>query len=317
MNAHGLLRVTALALILSSVPVLAVRASEEAKTPRVLRERISADISAGLKKSPVEAHSTKALTSKPAVLPAKGEATAHESEAAAKGEATKPAASEHASAPVHAAAVAEAGTESTPDDVWSELMAGNKRFVEDHPRVRPYTRERIELAGGQHPRAIILGCADSRVSPELVFDQTLGDVFVVRTAGNIVDPIALGSIEYAVEHLHSHLLVVLGHSSCGAVKAAVAGGEMPTTHLQAIVDRIRPTVQRLSSCFEGEELVERSVIGNARQSATDIVANSTLLRDAVSKGELKVVSAVYELKDGEVTLVSAPAATAEANTPKH
>jgi carbonic anhydrase len=182
--------------------------------------------------------------------------------------------------------------------------------------VRPNARERLELAGGQHPRVIVLGCSDSGVSPELVFDQSPGDVFVVRTAGNIVDPIALGSIEYAVEHLHARLLVVLGHTSCGAVKAAVSGGDMPSACLQAIVDRIRPTVQRLSNCFEGDELVERSVIANARQSATDVLANSALLREAVSKGELKVMSALYDLHGGVVTSLSVPvAATAAVQEP--
>ncbi len=293
MNRH-LLRMAALALILSSAPPLVARGGEAITDAGAVRERISADISASLSHAST-APATRPLTSRPAVLGVKH---------------TPPPA-----AP--AAAIVSAPPDTTPDGIWSDLLAGNRRFVADHPNARPYTRERDQLVGDQHPRAIVLGCADSRVSPELVFDQSLGDLFVVRTAGNIVDPIALGSLEYAVEHLHAHLLVVLGHTSCSAVKSAVAGGEMPSSYLQAIVDRIRPTVQRLSNCFEGDELVERSVIANARQSAADIVSNSALLRAAVSKGQLKVMSAVYDLRSGVVTSVSAPAASAVAQVPGH
>lgn len=235
---------------------------------------------------------------------------------------SRPAKLAHAAPARPAAPHAEAAEPSAPadtsaDGVWADLLTGNQRFVAGHLRTRPLAEERAELEHGQHPRAIILGCADSRVSPELVFDQSLGDVFVVRTAGNIVDPIALGSIEYAAEHLHAKLLVVLGHSGCGAVKASAGSGEMPSAYLQAIVDRIRPIVQRLSTCFEGEELIERSVIANARQSAQDVVANSAILREEVAKGQLRVVSAVYDLHSGVVTPVSAPAATAQATTPVH
>jgi carbonic anhydrase len=122
-----------------------------------------------------------------------------------------------------------------------------------------------------------------------------------------------------VEHLHAHLLVVVGHSSCGAVTASVAGGEMPSTYLQAIADRIHPIIARLSNCFEGDELIERSVIANARQSATDMVSNSAILRDAVAKSELKVMSAVYDLHTGVVTNVTpaTPPATASVPVPGH
>ena len=297
MNTRPLLRVAALAVVLSSVPGFAASGGG-VNDSQTLRKRISADISAALPHTN-SLPTPHVLTSKPAALP-----------------------EQHATTPVGgpATAVAAPGkTETTPEGAWDELMAGNRRFVGDHSRVHPYSSERIELANGQHPRVIVLGCADSRVSPELVFDQSLGEVFVVRTAGNIVDPIALGSIEYAVEHLHSELLVVLGHTSCGAVQAAVAGGEMPSTYLQAIVDRIRPTVLRLSGCFEGEELVQRSVTANAQQSATDILSNSALIREAVAKGELKVMSAVYDLHSGLVTSVTPPAAaaTATAQVPGH
>ena len=303
MNRHRQLRVAALALMFSSALPLAAHGGDATTSASAVRERITADIAANLARASAAsqappAPAMKPLTSRPAALHMR-----------------------HAMAPAApAAVVASAPADTTPAGLWNSLVAGNQRFVTDHPSVRPYARERGELVAGQHPRAIILGCADSRVSPELVFDQSLGDLFVVRTAGNIVDPIALGSLEYAVEHLHAHLLVVLGHTSCGAVKAAAAGGTMPSSYLQAIVDRIHPTVQRLSNCFEGDELIERSVVANAQQSATDIVANSALLREAVARGELRVISAIYDLHSGVVTSVTPappPAASAVAQVPGH
>jgi carbonic anhydrase len=296
MNRHLPLRVAALALVLSSVTPFVARGGEAIGDASAVRERISADIAAGLAHSPATP-APRPLTSRPAPL--------------------------HVKPATHAAPIVEAAStppDTTPDGIWNDLMAGNRRFVAEHPNARPYIRERGQLVASQHPRTIVLGCADSRVSPELVFDQTLGDLFVVRTAGNIVDPIALGSLEYAVEHLHAHLLVVLGHTSCGAVTAAAAGGTMPSNYMQAIVDRIHPTVQRLSNCFEGDELVQRSVIANAQQSATDLVSNSALLREAIARGELKVMSALYDLHSGVVTSVTPaapPAASALAQVPGH
>ena len=293
MNRTRLLRLAALTLVCSSVPALPAIGGEPITDANAVRERISADIATGL------AHSTAVPAPRP--LP------------------SRPAALRTGKA-APAAVVAPAATpaEVTPDGVWNDLLAGNHRFVAEHPAARPYSRQRDEAAA--HPRAIVLSCADSHAGPELVFDQTPGDLFVVRTAGNIVDPIALGSLEYAVEHLHGGLLVVLGHTSCAAVGAAALGGTMPSGCMQAIVDRIHPTVQRLANCFEGEELVERSAIANAQQSAADIVANSAIVRGAVAKGELKVMSAIYDQKSGEVTSVTAPpapAASAVAQVPGH
>ena len=110
-------------------------------------------------------------------------------------------------------------------------MDGNKRFMAGKPQMRALVSLRQKLASGQSPNVIILSCSDSRTSPELIFDQSLGDLFVIRTAGNVADPVALGSIEYAVDHIHSPLLVVLGHSKCGAVTAACSGEKMPSRQL--------------------------------------------------------------------------------------
>ncbi len=223
-----------------------------------------------------------------------------------------PPANEHAAAPSRAAAPESHGAPATahtasaahPDeenaDVWARLLEGNRRFVSGRTRMRGVVAQRAALVGGQHPDAIVLACADSRVGPELLFDQSLGDLFVVRTAGNIVDPIVLGSMEYAAEHLHAKLIVVLGHGSCGAVKAACSNDELPSQNLVALVQEIRPTVQKLSSCFEGAELVDRGVRANARHSAAQILANSTIIREAVDKGHLRIVTAYYDLGTGEV-----------------
>ena len=212
----------------------------------------------------------------------------------------------HAAATAHGATAAPGHAVSAghPDeenaDIWARLLSGNRRFVSGRTRMRGVVAQRAALVGGQHPDAIVLACADSRVGPELLFDQSLGDLFVVRTAGNIVDPIVLGSMEYAVEHLHARLIVVLGHGSCGAVKAACSNDEMPSQNLVALVQEIRPTVQKLMSCFEGAELVDRGVRANARHSAQQIVANSVILRDAVEKGHLKIDTEYYDLSTGEV-----------------
>jgi carbonic anhydrase len=185
------------------------------------------------------------------------------------------------------------------DQVWSDLMTGNKRFIAGEQHRYGVVALRHKLATGQHPNVIILSCSDSRVSPELVFDQSLGDLFVVRTAGNVADPVALGSIEYAIDHIHSPLLVVMGHQQCGAVAAACSGEKMPSTNLDAIVDKIDPAVKKAKSTNPGD-LIEAAVKENVHQSASDLMANSSIVREAVRGGKLKIVEAEYELDSGKV-----------------
>ena len=192
-------------------------------------------------------------------------------------------------------------------EVWKSLMAGNQRFVAGKPQARDLVSLRRKLASGQSPSAIILSCSDSRVGPELVFDQSLGDIFVVRTAGNVADKVALGSVEYAVEHLHSPLLVVLGHQKCGAVNAACSGEKMPSQNLDAIVEKINPAVTQAKSYAHGDDLVESAIQENVRQSAKDILANSSIIRDAVNSGKVTVIEAEYELDTGRVAQLNAPA----------
>ena len=191
------------------------------------------------------------------------------------------------------------------DTVWSDLMAGNQRFVAGKPRSYDLVPLRRKLASGQSPNVIILSCSDSRVSPEVIFDQSLGDIFVVRTAGNIADPVALGSIEYAVDHIHSPLLVVLGHTKCGAVTAACSGDKMPSANLDAIVSKISPAVSQAKSYAKPDDLIEAAIKENVHQSAKDVQANSEIVRDAVKLGKLKVVEAEYQLDSGEVVRLDA------------
>jgi carbonic anhydrase len=189
------------------------------------------------------------------------------------------------------------------DEALTKLISGNQRYVEQHQRYPNQSRaHRKELAGGQRPFAVVLGCADSRVSPELVFDQGLGDLFVIRVAGNVADDTVLGSIEYAVEHLGTKLIMVLGHEKCGAVSAAVEGGTAPG-HIQAIVNAIQPSVK--ASSAEPGDKIHNCVVANTRRVAQQVRASEPLIRDAVGKHGVKVVAADYDLDSGKVSLLSA------------
>lgn len=176
------------------------------------------------------------------------------------------------------------------------LMVGNERFVNEkysNQHIDKATRK--ELIKGQSPFAIIVTCSDSRVSPEILFDQGLGDLFVIRTAGEVVDKFELGSIEYAVEHLGTKLIIVLGHESCGAVKAAVAGGDVPK-NISYIVDEIKPAVEIAKK--EKGELLTNSIIENVKLVVNKIHDNSEIVYLA---NDVKVVGAVYSLTDNKVT----------------
>jgi carbonic anhydrase len=183
----------------------------------------------------------------------------------------------------------------------------SKRFVAGKPQTHPLVSLRRKLASGQSPNVIVLSCSDSRVSPELIFDQSLGDLFVVRTAGNIADPVALGSMEYAVAHFHSPVLLVLGHQKCGAVIAACSGDKMPSTNLDAIVEKINPAVTQAKTYAHGDDLVESAIKENIQESAKDVLANSAILSEAVKSGKLKVIEAEYQLDTGEVVLLNSSA----------
>lgn len=184
--------------------------------------------------------------------------------------------------------------------IWTDLMNGNKRFMAGKHTAVNYSAARVSLAKGQKPLTIVLGCADSRVPPEFVFDKNLGELFVVRDAGNIADEVSLGSIEYAVEHLHAKVLVILGHESCSAVAATVSGEKMPTKNLRAIVESIAPAFEDSKSCVIGGKINLSCVELNVKHSSENVVEKSPIIKEAVEKGELTIIRAVYKLETGEV-----------------
>ncbi|MEI6871923.1 MAG: carbonic anhydrase [Verrucomicrobiota bacterium] len=196
--------------------------------------------------------------------------------------------------PAAPASHAEAPSVS-PDAALAKLIAGNNRYASNSVSAGKATaKARAATAQSQHPFAIVVGCADSRTSPEIVFDQNLGDLFVIRTAGNLVDDYALGSIEYAVAHLGAKLIVVLGHERCGAVKAAVASGSAPG-HVGNIVSDIRPAVKAVQG--GAGDLLENSINENVYRVA-DKIAHKAKLGEAASS--VRIVRAVYDLDNGKV-----------------
>lgn len=193
------------------------------------------------------------------------------------------------------------------EEAFNKLMAGNKNFVSGTLSKKDLgDARRKELTGGQHPFATVLTCSDSRVSPELLFDQGLGDVFVVRSAGNVVDPIELGSIEYAVEHLHTPLLVIMGHQSCGAVKAAMETKGEPEGNIGAILKKIMPAVEKAnaSGAKDPAQKLNMAVQENVRNVYEDVLNNSPIVKEMVHEGKLKVVMAEYYLDSGKVEVLS-------------
>jgi carbonic anhydrase len=185
----------------------------------------------------------------------------------------------------------------------AHLMNGNERFAggrTEHPRQGAAVRR--ELAAGQHPRAIVLSCADSRVPPEIVFDQGLGDLFVVRVAGNTLDAATVASIEYAVEHLEAPLIVVLGHHACGAVKAALttepkAAG---SPDLERLLQTIGPAVRPYAAESAKSPTLDRAVRANVDASLLGLRRRSAIVRERADAGLLTLVPALYRLEDGRV-----------------
>jgi carbonic anhydrase len=187
----------------------------------------------------------------------------------------------------------------TPQEVLGALKAGNDRFARNASSpVSLSVNRRRELADSQHPMAIVLSCADSRVPPEFVFNTGLGDLFVVRTAGEVIDRSILATVEYGAEHLHIPLLVVMGHESCGAVKAAAESkSAAPSPNLDYLLKAIQNA--RKPGAHERDE-VKTLVLANVEQVINDAMAKSSLLQHLVDAGRLNVVGAYYELVSGRV-----------------
>ncbi len=196
-----------------------------------------------------------------------------------------------------------------PQEALQRLRDGNARFAADENSSGGLTNRerRSQIAAAQEPFAIILGCADSRVPAEIVFDQGLGDLFVIRVAGNIVAPSLVGSVEFAAERFHVRLVVVLGHSQCGAIGATIeelqSGGGVLSPNLMSIVNRVRPSVEALMQTDlkdNPDELVHQAVRANVRMSANHLRQGSQLLEQLIAQGDLLVVGAEYSLETGVV-----------------
>jgi carbonic anhydrase len=204
-----------------------------------------------------------------------------------------------------AAASAQEKTLSA-DAVITDLRQGNERFVAKQFKRPHQTAERQhQLATGQSPEAAILTCADSRVPPEILFDQGLGDLFDVRVAGNVARDTEIGSLEYAVEHLHCPVVVVMGHQKCGAVSAAAEPGT-PPGHLAALIDAIKPAI--LAAATMPGDKIENAVRINVQNQVKALRASQPILAETSAAGHLKIVGAVYSLDTGKVEwLPDAPA----------
>lgn len=194
---------------------------------------------------------------------------------------------------------------NSPDEALKLLMAGNARYVANQPQQRDFSAGRASRALGQAPFAAILGCADSRVAPELAFDQSAGELFVVRVAGNFVTTDGLGSLEFGAAVLGTKLIMVLGHNSCGAVNATVAalqkGNELPG-HIAGLVTAMKPGVEPVLK-QPGDALDQRAVVANVQYNVERLKKATPILADMVTKGDLRVVGGVYDLATGKVTLV--------------
>jgi carbonic anhydrase len=195
----------------------------------------------------------------------------------------------------------------SPAEIWHEMLLGNERFVAGEPRhPRQDVERRAELAGAQFPHAAIFGCSDSRLAAEIIFDKGLGDLFVVRNAGQVISRSVIGSLEYAVSVLGVPLILVLGHDECGAVKAAIASrGEDPPLlppHIHRIIEGIQPAVDHCLSAGGTTDVASLDVMEVGRQhlrtTVSDLLTASELISDAVAAGTLAIVGANYRLREG-------------------
>ncbi len=193
---------------------------------------------------------------------------------------------------------------TSPVTAWKALKEGNERFVAGTPAHPSQSiADRARLATGQKPTAVVFGCADSRVAAEIIFDQGLGDMFVVRTAGHVIDSAVLGSVEYAVSVLNVPLIAVLGHDSCGAVKAtleALDTGVMPGGYVRDIVERITPSI--MQGRHSGLTRVDEFEARHVKETAVQLRVRSVPVAQGIAAGTLAIVGLTYHLADGRVVL---------------
>jgi carbonic anhydrase len=184
-----------------------------------------------------------------------------------------------------------------------KILLGNQRFASDvaaHPHMHArYTRQ---IAKEQHPHAVVIACSDSRVSPEIVFDEGLGDLFVIRTAGNIIGENELGSVEYAVEHLQVPLVIVMGHERCGAVQAMVSGLH-PGGHLQSIIDSLQNEEEIRAIPFGDAHRLDHCITANIHHGIKTLTTQSEMIQKKLDEGSLRIVGAYYDLDNRKVKII--------------
>lgn len=195
----------------------------------------------------------------------------------------------------------------TPDQALNRLTEGNSRFVSGHHLNRNLSDQRVAAASGQHPFAVVLSCIDSRSAPEIVFDQGIGDVFVPRVAGNYATPDILGSMEFATKVAGARVIVVVGHSECGAVKGACDNVQMG--NLSTVINAIRPAVDSVSNVpgernSKNHEFVMAATEANVRRTVAKIRSDSEILRELERSGQIKIVGAMQDLASGRVTFLN-------------
>lgn len=197
------------------------------------------------------------------------------------------------------------GNKDNAKDPLELILEGHKRFIENHPIHPHQTLDRIrELKKGQHPFAAVISCSDSRIPPELIFDQGLGDLFVVRNAGNIISDYELGSIEYAVEHLGTKLIIVLGHKQCGAIKAFIDHKhDQVHNHIQNIIDYIKSEPEEAEIEAEVSDYYDKAIIANIKHGIHVIEQSEPILKKFVQSGKVKVVGMLYDVETGHLEII--------------
>ncbi|WP_462319443.1 carbonic anhydrase family protein [Marinilabilia sp.] len=195
--------------------------------------------------------------------------------------------------------------EMTPDEVLEDLMEGNKRYVSGELLKRDLPEQIASTTTGQYPKAVILACIDSRVPVEYIFDQGVGDVFVVRVAGNIEDEALLGSMEYGLGVAGSKLLMVLGHQNCGAVKSAIQKVDVGSDNVTSLLNEIEPAIQEVEGERDAQDKAyfETVVKNNVHQTIEDIRNRSSIISNLENEDKIKIVAAYYSLEDGKVSIL--------------
>lgn len=188
---------------------------------------------------------------------------------------------------------------NTPDEALAELKSGNQRFMDGKMINTNYKEEIQETKDGQHPHSVVLSCIDSRVPPEIIFDQGIGHIFDARVAGNIIDPNELGSLEFATEVKHSKLIVVLGHSKCGAIEGAVNNVQLG--NLTQLLSQIKPAI--VGDTAHKDQMLEQTTIRNVQLTIANILNQSPIISALVKEGKVKIVGAYYDIATGKVNFL--------------